>query len=98
MNGMASAATVKFYFWVADKSGSESTNDHKRVVGTNPTGELITSGLPVIREQSRNCVLLVDLSRSRSCPSPAAPTNQIAAIGTAAYLLSTFAANTKRQQ
>jgi hypothetical protein len=31
MNGMASAATVKFYFWVADKFGSESTNDHKRV-------------------------------------------------------------------
>jgi hypothetical protein len=32
--------------------GGRSVNDHKRVIGTNSTGELITSGLSVIHPES----------------------------------------------
>ena len=47
---MADHTTKRSRTIVSELIGSVNT---RAFVGTNPTGELITSGLPVIREQSR---------------------------------------------
>jgi hypothetical protein len=56
--------TIPSYFRMPTIWEWVHSNDHKRVVGTNPTGELITSGLPVVEAQSREAAA----NRLRSRP------------------------------
>jgi hypothetical protein len=45
------------YFRIADHPRTTPFVDRRAFVGTNPTGELITSGLPVIRPESSESVI-----------------------------------------